>query len=121
MFVANGFRAVVIGLVALYGSTDVGEVPLFLAFLLTLASTRLVLATKAAALPATLDDDSLVEGNAVSQLGGAMFQLGGAGAALIAAEVISTDPIVLSARSSTRLERSRLDDREGGRAAGPNA
>jgi hypothetical protein len=95
LFVANGLRAVVIGLVALYGSADVGDVPLFLAFLLTLASTRLVLATKAAALPATLDDEYLVEGNAVSQLGGAMFQLGGAGAALIAADVISTDPIVL--------------------------
>jgi hypothetical protein len=95
LFVANGLRAVVIGLVALYGSSDVGDVPLFLAFLLTLASTRLVLATKAAALPSTLDNENLVEGNAVSQLGGAMFQLGGAGAALIAADVISTDPIVL--------------------------
>jgi Major Facilitator Superfamily len=95
LFVANGLRAVVIGLVALYGSTDIGDVALFLAFLLTLASTRLVLATKAAALPATLDGEQLVEGNAVSQLGGAMFQLGGAGAALVAADVIDTDPIVL--------------------------
>ncbi|MDQ4065702.1 MAG: MFS transporter, partial [Actinomycetota bacterium] len=65
------------------------------AFLLTLASTRIVLATKAAALPATLQGENLVEGNAVSQVGGAMFQLGGAGAAFIAAEFVSTEPIVL--------------------------
>ena len=94
LFVANGLRAVVIGLVAVAGSSDIGDAPLFLAFLLTLASTRLVLATKSAALPATLDGKSLVEGNAVSQLGGAMFQLGGAGSALVAADLISTDPIV---------------------------
>lgn len=95
LFVANALRAVVIALVALSGTADVGDAPLFLAFLLTLASTRLVLATKAAAMPATLGGSSLVEGNAVSQLGGAMFQLGGAGAALIAAELLDTDPIVL--------------------------
>lgn len=95
LFLANGVRAVVIGLVALGGTGDVGDVPLFLAFLLTLASTRLVLATKAAAIPAALNGSSLVEGNAVSQLGGAMFQLGGAGVALIAAELMDADPIVL--------------------------
>ena len=95
LFLANGIRAVVIGLVALSGTGDVGDAPLFLAFLLTLASTRLVLATKAAAIPAALNGSSLVEGNAVSQLGGAMFQLGGAGVALIAAELMDTDPIVL--------------------------
>ncbi|MGH2753805.1 MAG: MFS transporter [Actinomycetota bacterium] len=95
LFVANGLRAAVIGLVALAGSSDIGDAPLFLAFLLTLASTRLVLATKSAALPATLDGESLVEANAVSQLGGAIFQLGGAGAALLAADLIDTDPIVL--------------------------
>ena len=95
LFLANGIRAVVIGLVALSGTADVGDVPLFLAFLLTLASTRLVLATKAAAIPAALNGSSLVEGNAVSQLGGAMFQLGGAGVALVAAELVDTDPIVL--------------------------
>jgi hypothetical protein len=95
LFVANGLRAVVVALVALSGTTDVSDVPLFLAFLLTLASTRLVLATKAAAMPAALNGHSLVEGNAISQLGGAMFQLGGAGVALVAAELMEADPIVL--------------------------
>ena len=95
LFVANGLRGVVLVVIALAGIGAVGDAALFLAFLLTLASTRVVLATKAAALPATLGGSSLVEGNAVSQLGGAMFQLGGAGAALIAAEAIDTEPIVL--------------------------
>ena len=93
---ANGVRAVVLGLVALVGTGSVGEVTLFLAFLLTLMSTRVVLATKAAALPATLEETSLVEGNSVSQLGGALFQLGGAGLAFVAAGLIDVDPIVLA-------------------------
>jgi Major Facilitator Superfamily len=95
LFVANAFRAVVIFVVALVGTQSVPDTTLFLAFLLTLASTRLVLATKAAALPATLRERDLVEGNAVSQLGGAVFQLGGAGAALVAAGALSAEPIIL--------------------------
>jgi MFS family permease len=95
LIVANGLRAVVIAIIGLMGATSVGEATLFLAFLLTLSSTRLVLATKAAALPAVLGDEFLVEGNAVSQLGGALFQLIGAAAALVAAGVISAGPIVV--------------------------
>jgi hypothetical protein len=56
----------------------------------------LILATKAAALPTVLEDEYLVEGNAVSQLGGALFQLVGAGAALVAAGAIPTGPIVVT-------------------------
>jgi hypothetical protein len=93
--VCNGLRAVAIGLVALVGTGNVGDFALFLAFVLTLASTRVLLATKAAALPTTLEGESLVEGNAVSQLGGAMFQLGGAAVALVAAKFLDTSPIVL--------------------------
>lgn len=78
LFVANGLRGVVVLLIGLVGITAIPEVALFLAFVLTLASTRLVLATKSAALPATLGESNLTEGNAVSQLGGAMFQIGGA-------------------------------------------
>lgn len=95
MFIANGFRALVIALIALAGTASVGDAPLFLAFLLTLMSTRIVLATKAAALPATLHGTPLVEANAVSQLGGALFQLGGAGLALLAAGVLDAGPIIL--------------------------
>src|SRR5918996_4590557 len=95
LFLANGLRAAVIALVALAGTGDVGDIPLFVAFVFTLACTRIVLATKSAALPAVLDNRSLVEGNAVSQLGGAMFQIGGAGLALAATSVVEADPVVL--------------------------
>ena len=95
LVVANGLRAVVLIVVALAGLGTVPDAALFGAFLLTLASTRVVLATKAAALPETLGDEKLVEANAVSQLGGAMFQLGGAGAAFIAAGAFEAEAIVL--------------------------
>ena len=96
LFVANALRAVLIAGVALIGTGAVGDAPLFLSFLLTLACTRVVLATKSAAVPATLDGESLVEANAVSQLGGAMFQLGGAAVALLAADMMDAEPIVLA-------------------------
>lgn len=78
MWVANGLRGVVVAVIGLVGIGAVPQFALFLAFVLTLASTRVILATKSAALPATLGDENLVEANAVSQLGGAMFQIGGA-------------------------------------------
>ena len=78
LWVANGFRGIVIAIIGLVGINAVPQFMLFLAFVLTLASTRVVLATKSAALPATLGESNLTEGNAVSQLGGAMFQIGGA-------------------------------------------
>lgn len=95
LFLANGIRAMVLLIVALVGTGNLPDGVLFAAFLLTLASTRIVLATKAAALPATLGGANLTEGNAVSQLGGAMFQLGGAAAAFIAAEFLEAEPIVI--------------------------
>ena len=95
LFLANGFRAVVLLIVALVGTGNVPDGVLFVAFLLTLASTRIVLATKSAALPATLGNHNLTEGNAVSQLGGAMFQLGGAAAAFVAAKSLDAEPIVI--------------------------
>lgn len=95
LFLANGLRAVVIALVALWGVGRTGDVALFGAFLLTLSSTRVVLATKAAALPTTLGGKDLVIGNAVSQMLGALFQIGGVAFAFIAAGVIEVAPIVL--------------------------
>lgn len=97
LFVANGLRAVVIAVVsvALIAGAAVPNAVLLLSLLLTLASTRVVLATKSAALPATLDGEHLVEANAVSQLGGALFQLGGFGVSLIATDFIDVGPIAL--------------------------
>ncbi|HEX2236514.1 MAG TPA: MFS transporter, partial [Actinomycetota bacterium] len=96
LVLANGLRAVALAAVALAGVDAVGDLPLFLAFMLTLVSTRIVLATKAAALPSTVGSGELVEGNAVSQLGGALFQLGGVGVAFVAAELVDVEPIVLA-------------------------
>lgn len=96
LFLANGLRACVLIAVALVGTGSVPDGVLFLSFLLTLASTRIVLATKSAALPATLGGANLTEGNAVSQLGGAMFQLGGAAAAFVAAKFLEAEPIVIA-------------------------
>lgn len=96
LFVVNGFRALVIAAIAVIGIGRVGDVALFGGFLLTLSATRVVLATKAAALPATLGGRDLVEGNGVSQLGGALFQIVGVGAALVASKFASVEPIVLT-------------------------
>ncbi|MGH2752518.1 MAG: MFS transporter [Actinomycetota bacterium] len=95
LFVANGFRALVILIIGLVTIDRLPEAVLFLAFLLTLSSTRIVLATKSAAIPATVGSASLVDANAVSQLGGALFQLGGAGVAFVAAAVVTPEPIAL--------------------------
>ena len=108
LMVANAFRAGVIAVIAFAGVGDLPDAVVFGAFLLTLSSTRVVLATKAAALPDTLgrgrprpdaanqEGSSLVEANAVSQLGGALFQLGGVGVALIAKKYFDAEPIVLA-------------------------
>jgi MFS family permease len=96
LFLANGFRALVILIIGLVTIDRLPEAVLFLAFLLTLTSTRIVLATKAAAIPTTVGERSLVDANAVSQLGGALFQLGGAGVAFIAAAVMTPEPIAIA-------------------------
>lgn len=96
MFLANGLRGAVVLLIGIAGVGNVGELPLFVAFVLTLASSRVVLATKAAALPVVLENHSLVEGNAVSQLGGAVFQLGGAGFAVVATSALEVEPVVIA-------------------------
>ncbi|MFN2586763.1 MAG: MFS transporter [Actinomycetota bacterium] len=104
LIAANAFRALVILAIPLAGVDGLPEAVVFGAFLLTLSSTRVVLATKAAALPEALGeradpedgkDPALVEANAVSQLGGALFQLGGAGIALVAKNYVDAEPIVL--------------------------
>jgi MFS family permease len=93
LFLANGLRAVVLLVIALVTIDRLPDAVLFLAFLLTLTSTRIVLATKSAAIPSTVGGEAYVDANAVSQLGGALFQLGGAGVAFIAAAVITPEPI----------------------------
>jgi len=113
----NGIRAVAVSAVALAGTGAVPDAALFGMFVLTLAGTRVVLATKSAALPDTLPEPSLVHGNAVSQLGGAMFQVGAAGVAVLASRFVAADPIVLAgggvylaaAFAAVRVERETHD------------
>lgn len=109
LFATNALRGALVLLIGLFGVTTTADEPvtgvisrealpslfLFLTFMLTLAGTRIVLATKAAALPVTLEGRSLLEGNAVSQLGGALFQLGAAGIAFIASTALPAGPLVL--------------------------
>lgn len=95
LFLANGLRAGVIALIALWGIGRTGDAALFVAFLLTLSSTRVVLATKSAALPTTLGGKDLVIGNAVSQMLGALFQIAGIAFAFVAASIMEVGPIVL--------------------------
>ena len=95
LWVANGLRGIVVAVIGLVGINAFPDFMLFLAFVLTLASTRVVLATKAAALPATLGEDGMMEGNAVSQLGGAMFQIGGAVVAIGASLFLSARWVAL--------------------------
>ncbi|MFN2526490.1 MAG: MFS transporter [Actinomycetota bacterium] len=92
---ANGLRAVVIASVGVIGVAAVGDAALFGSFLLTLACTRLVLAIKAAALPVTVDHTELVSANAMSQLGGALFQLAGVGTALVLTGIVNAEIVVL--------------------------
>jgi MFS family permease len=96
LFGVNALRGLAAILVALVGIEAAGNLALLAVFLLTLAATRIVLATKAAALPAALGNRDLVEANAVSQLGGALFQLGAGGAALVATLVIPAEPVALA-------------------------
>ncbi|HWL65959.1 MAG TPA: MFS transporter [Actinomycetota bacterium] len=96
LFGINALRAAGAILVGFIGIERVGNLTLLIVFLLTLAATRIVLATKAAALPTALGDKDLVEGNAVSQLGGALFQLGGGGVALVATLLLPAEPVAVT-------------------------
>jgi hypothetical protein len=91
---ANATRVAVLAAVAALGITAIGDAALYVSFLLILAGTRLVLAIRGAGLPVTLGERQLLQGNAISQAGSALFQLGGAGAALVAASFVNTRLIV---------------------------
>ena len=95
LLVANGLRGVLVLGIGLSGIKGIGDGLLFFVFLLTLSSTRVVLATKAAALPETVERPDLMAANGISQLGGALFQLGGAGVALVAKSILPAEPIVI--------------------------
>jgi MFS family permease len=94
LVVANLVPAVVLAGIVAFGLSAAGDSTLYISLLIVLASTRLVLAIKGAGLPAAAGEENLIPGNSVSQAGSAIFQLAGAGAALIAADLVDTRLIV---------------------------
>lgn len=93
---ANALRAVVLALILALGLERIGDPALYVSLLLVLAGTRILLAIKGASLPAVLDERNLMQGNAISQAGSALFQLFGAGVALVAAEQVDAPPILVA-------------------------
>jgi hypothetical protein len=94
LILANGFRALVLAVIVAVGFERIGDPALYGSFLLLLASTRLLLAIKGASLPAVLDERELLHGNSLSQAGSALFQLGGAGVALVGSGLLDSRLLV---------------------------
>ncbi len=83
---SNLFRAAVVGAVALLLAGFGARLPAVViigAILVALACTRILLAIKSAGLPAVLKGKDLLQGNGLSQAGGAVFQVVGGGVALV--------------------------------------
>jgi hypothetical protein len=93
---ANALRTVVLALLIGIGISRIGDAALYISFLLILAGTRLLLAIKGASLPAVLGERDLVQGNSISQAGSALFQLFGAGVAVVASGLIDTRVILVA-------------------------
>jgi hypothetical protein len=95
---SNVFRAVVVGAAALAlaagGSSLPGPV-LIAAILVALACTRVLLAIKSAGLPVVLGGKDLLQGNGLSQAGGAIFQVLGGGLALVGTAVAPSWSVAL--------------------------
>jgi MFS family permease len=98
LIASNAFRAVMVALIALGGVDRLPDAVLIIALLLTLACTRLLLAIKSAGLPSVLDRKDLLQGNALSQAGSAIFQLMGAAVAVVGTKALPVAiPVLLGA------------------------
>ncbi|MFN2544923.1 MAG: MFS transporter, partial [Actinomycetota bacterium] len=95
LFLANGVRAGVVVLVGLAGVGHLPDAALIGVLLLTLASTRLVLAVKSASIPAVLEGQNLMQGNSISQAGSAISQLVGAGLAFVGTAATNASIVVI--------------------------
>jgi hypothetical protein len=80
--------------IGLLGAGHLGDPVLIGALLLTLASTRLVLAIKSASIPTVLGSRDLMQGNSISQAGSAVFQIVGAAIALVGTKIASAGLVV---------------------------
>jgi sugar phosphate permease len=95
LVLANGFRAAAIVVIGL-GASSLPDPVLIGALVLTLASTRLALAIKSAAMPSVLGGRDLIQGNSISQAGQAVFQLVGAGIALVGTKATSAGVVIVA-------------------------
>jgi hypothetical protein len=93
---ANALRTLVLAIIIVIGISRIGDAALYISFLLILAGTRLLLAIKGASLPAVLGERDLVQGNSISQAGSALFQLFGAGVAVVASGLVDTRVILVA-------------------------
>jgi hypothetical protein len=93
---ANGLRTVILALILVIGLSRLGDPALYVSFLLILAGTRVLLAIKGASLPTVLGERNLLQGNSISQAGSAIFQLFGAGVALVASDQVATSLILVA-------------------------
>src|SRR2546428_6953199 len=78
---SNAVRAAVVAAVALIGFGHVPNGVLVATLVVALAGTRMLLAIKSAGIPAVLKGRDLLQGNGLSQAGGARFQVVGLGVA----------------------------------------
>jgi MFS transporter len=118
---SNLFRAGVVALVGvalLVVGDSLPDAFLIITILVALACTRILLAIKSAGLPAVLHGRDLMQGNGLSQAGGALFQVFGGGLALIGTTVAPAGVVALAggglyvaaalvARHVHRLEANR--------------
>ncbi len=122
---SNLFRAAIVALAALALAAGGNALPdgvLIIAILVALACTRILLAIKSAGLPTVVHGKDLLQANGLSQAGGAVFQVVGAGVALVGTALAPSWIVALcaaglyavsavAARSVDRLEYQRRTSR----------
>jgi MFS family permease len=95
LVLANGIRAGVVLVAGLIGVGHLPDAALIFMLLLTLASTRLVLAIKSAGIPAVVEGRNLMQANSISQAGSAVFQIVGAGIAFVGTAVTNASIVIV--------------------------
>ena len=121
---SNLFRAALVAAAALALAAVGSRLPnpvLIVAILVALACTRILLTIKSAGLPVMLQGDDLLQGNGLSQAGGALFQVLGGAVALVGTAVAPSWTVALAGAALyavTGLFAMRVDHLETERATG---
>lgn len=113
---SNAIRAGAIAALGLWGIAAgfdaIPDAALIVALVLTLACTRMLLAIKSAGMPTVLEGKDLLQGNALSQAGSAIFQLLGAAIAVVFTKAAPVYvPVILGAGvyAAGSLAASKID------------